>query len=195
MDQIEYDLEKEFEIHLKPNPHNDSHALNEQLSILKNYAEDCDHITEIGVNIGHSTRGFMAGKPKKMIGIDIKHFGAATKRLEDLASHNGIKYEYRVADSMSVVIEPTDLLFLDGNHSYRYVLGELLMHAAKVKKWIFLHDINHEGKPSPVGEPYAVIEGTNDFLKTTNNWVIKLVDKRQVGLMVLERIKEENINE
>lgn len=188
---MSYDLEKEFKIHCKPNPHNDSHALNEQLHILKNYAKQCEHITEIGVNIGHSTRGFMVGKPKKMVGIDIQHFGQATQRIQELAKNNGIEYEYRIVDSLSIEIESTDLLFLDGNHSYKYVFGELNQHSPKVNKWIFLHDINHEGKPSPVGEPYAVIRGTEDFLKATDKWKIKLIDRRQVGLMILERIKKE----
>lgn len=187
----DYNIDKEFEIHCKINPNNDSHALNEQLPILKQYAKKCDHITEIGVNIGHSTRGFMAGRPKKMVGIDYKEYGSDTQKIKDLARHNGIEYDYVLADSLSVTIEPTDLLFLDGNHTYEYVIGELRKHSPNVKKWMFAHDINHEGKMSPVGKPYAVMAGITTFLKENNKWKIKLIDKRQVGLLILERIKDE----
>lgn len=186
----DFDLDKEFEIH--SNPDNSIHySVAEQLPILKSYTSKIDHVTEIGVNIGNSTRGFMAGRPKRMVGIDIKYFGKDTQRIKDLASNNGIDYKYIVADSLSIEIEPTDLLFLDGNHSYDYVFQELVKHSLNVSKWIFLHDITAEGRMSPVGKPYAVLKATYAFLEINNKWKVKLKDERHAGLMILERIKDE----
>lgn len=184
----DFDLDKEFAIHCENK--NSCYTVSAQLPILKDYASKVDHITEIGVAIGNSARGFLAGRPKRMVGIDIKDWGKDTQRIKDLASNNGIDYKYIIANSLSIQIEPTDLLFLDGNHSYDHVLQELIQHSPNVSKWIFLHDINAEGQMSPVGKPYAVLKATNDFLKISNKWKIKLKDERQAGLMILERIKE-----
>ena len=46
--------------------------INEHLPTLKKYADECDHITEMGVREGVSFVALLNGKPKKMVGIDIK---------------------------------------------------------------------------------------------------------------------------
>jgi len=45
--------------------------INEHLPTLKKYAEECSHITEMGVRWVVSTYGLLMGKPKKMISYDI----------------------------------------------------------------------------------------------------------------------------
>ena len=45
--------------------------INEHLPTLKKYAEECEHITEMGVRWVVSTFAFMAGLPKKLISYDI----------------------------------------------------------------------------------------------------------------------------
>lgn len=169
---------------------NPNHAFHSgQGDLLKERAQQVDHITEIGVNIGASTRAFLAGRPKKMIGIDIKDFGPSTQFLKDLAEHNGIEYVYYKMDSLAAPLEKTDILLMDGNHSYEYVTAEFKRYAPYVRKWIFLHDTNAEGRKSPTGKPYAVRKATEDFLNITDEWEIEVDDKRLAGLLILKRIK------
>ena len=45
--------------------------INQHMPTLKKYAEECDHITEMGVRWVVSTFAFLMGKPKKLVSIDI----------------------------------------------------------------------------------------------------------------------------
>ena len=45
--------------------------INENLPTLKRYAEECDHVTEMGVRTIVSTYALLMGKPKKMVSYDI----------------------------------------------------------------------------------------------------------------------------
>ena len=45
--------------------------INEHLPTLKRYADECEHITEMGVRWVVSTYAFLMSKPKKLVSIDI----------------------------------------------------------------------------------------------------------------------------
>jgi hypothetical protein len=48
--------------------------INEHLPTLKQFAEKCEHITEMGVRGVVSTYAFLMGGPKKLIGYDIGEY-------------------------------------------------------------------------------------------------------------------------
>jgi hypothetical protein len=117
--------------------------INEHLPTLKKYAEDCEHVTEMGVNAVVSTYALMMGKPKKLISYDIipvEHFGVGREYLTQLAAAHGIDFSFVEADTTNLSIESTDCLFIDTEHNYLQLKIELLMHAARVRKYIILHD-------------------------------------------------------
>ena len=47
--------------------------INEHLPILKNYAKNCQHITEMGVRSVVSTYALVSANPRKIICIDLHH--------------------------------------------------------------------------------------------------------------------------
>ena len=164
--------------------------INEHLPTLKKYAEECDHITEMGVRWVVSTFAFMMGKPKKLISIDIdpveKH-GIQTIDLITLAKTAGVEFEFVLGDTTEIEIEETDFLFIDTLHTYTQLKKELALHPSKVKKYIGFHDTTtfaQVGEYKEVGLWPAIEE----FLSSNPEWVIAEKFENNNGLTILKRI-------
>ena len=164
--------------------------INEHLPTLKKYAEECDHITEMGVRWVVSTFAFMMGKPKKLISIDIdpveKH-GIQTIDLITLAKTAGVEFEFVLGDTTEIEIEETDFLFIDTLHTYTQLKKELALHPSKVKKYIGFHDTTtfaQVGEYKEVGLWPAIEE----FLSSNPEWVIAEKFEKNNGLTILKRI-------
>ena len=164
--------------------------INEHLPTLKKYAEECDHITEMGVRWVVSTFAFIMGKPKKLISIDIdpieKH-GIQTIDLISLAKTAGVEFEFVLGDTTEIEIEETDFLFIDTLHTYTQLKKELALHPSKVKKYIGFHDTTtfaQVGEYKEVGLWPAIEE----FLNSNPEWVIAEKFENNNGLTILKRI-------
>ena len=164
--------------------------INEHLPVLREYAEKCDTITEMGVRFVVSTYAFAIANPKKIVSIDIIHpndyterYGVSSsyrlKEIEDHCTDNNIIFQFIKGDTKSIEIEETDLLFIDTLHTYEQLKAELNLHSNKVKKYIILHDTF-----SCANE---FIPALNEFLKDNNNWSIHKVYENNNGLTILEK--------
>lgn len=119
--------------------------INEHLSVLKEYAEKCDHVTEMGVRYVVSTFALILAKPKKLVSIDLFHpsyYGDNNRlhSIQNYAKENQINFEFVLGDTLKIEIEPTDMLFIDTLHKYGQLKLELEKHAKNVKKYIVFHD-------------------------------------------------------
>jgi predicted O-methyltransferase YrrM len=175
--------------------------INQHLSILRDYAWNQEHITEMGVRGVISTWALLAGLPQRMISYDIVHVD--TSLVAEHAATAGIEYEFRRADVLTMsVIEETDLLFIDTLHTYAQLRGELARHADRVRKngVIILHDTvtyGHQDEPmyshaSPLARPtYAgkagLLMAIDEFIDANNKWRIELIRQNNNGLTVLRR--------
>ena len=164
--------------------------INEHLPTLKKYAEECEHVTEMGVRWVVSTFAFMMGKPKKLISIDLdpveKH-GIKTEDLVELANSVNVDFTFIVGDTTEIEIEETDFLFIDTLHTYGQLKKELELHANKSKKYIGFHDTTtfaQVGEYQEVGLWLAIEE----FLIANENWVIAEKFENNNGLTILKRI-------
>ena len=164
--------------------------INEHLPTLKKYAEECEHVTEMGVRWVVSTFAFMMGKPKKLISIDLdpveKH-GIKTEDLVELAKSVNVDFTFIVGDTTEIEIEETDFLFIDTLHTYGQLKKELELHANKSKKYIGFHDTTtfaQVGEYQEVGLWLAIEE----FLIANENWVIAEKFENNNGLTILKRI-------
>tara|TARA_Y100000034_G_scaffold127060_1_gene179260 strand:+ start:1347 stop:2000 length:654 start_codon:yes stop_codon:yes gene_type:complete len=124
------------------------------MNILRKYSNDCEHITEMGINQCVSTWAFLINRPNKLISIDIDLSKNPTKHLPEqykginiwlesaqkLAEENDINFEVIESDTREIEIEETDLLFIDTDHTYDCLSKELMLHGKKVKKYIIMHD-------------------------------------------------------
>lgn len=117
--------------------------INENLPILKKYAIECDHVTEMGVRSIVSTWALLAGNPKRLVSIDLLHpsiYGGNLDEVELLTAHAGIDFSFIEGNTLNIDIEQTDLLFIDTLHSYIHLISELRRFHKKVNKYIILHD-------------------------------------------------------
>lgn len=175
--------------------------INEHLSILKKYAEECDHVTEMGVRWIVSTYAFLAAQPKTMVSIDIQHpsnWGASLEDVEIYAQEINCNYKFWQTNNLEIEIEPTDLLFIDTWHSYKQLKAELLLHANKVKKYIILHDTVLFGDQDELNsyndfgwyneyDKKGLLPALNEFLESHTEWVRHEVFMNNNGLTVLKR--------
>ncbi len=180
----------------------DGSDINEHLPILREYAEKCDTITEMGVRFVVSTYAFTIANPKKIVSIDIIHpndhterYGVSSsyrlKEIENYCTDNNIIFQFIKGDTKSIEIEETDLLFIDTLHTYQQLKAELNLHSNKVKKYIILHDTFSFAHTDDGGNtncnPCGILPALNEFLKDNNNWSIHKVYENNNGLTILER--------
>jgi hypothetical protein len=155
---------------------------NYNLPDFKRYASECEHITEIGVHFIVSTWGFLAGHPKRMISIDIEHpsfYGGDLKTVFDGCKEVGIVFNFIQASSHDVILEETDLLYIDSDHTYKHLSGELTLHGNKARKYIILHDT--------ITRAEQLLPAMNEFLEANKHWKVHEVINNQCGVTVLKR--------
>jgi hypothetical protein len=171
----EYTLEKKYE-KAKVTPSD----INMFIPKLREYASKCSHVTEFGVRWIVSTWGLLAGSPKKLVSYDIVHPSQHNAKIEEvygIAKDNNIEYEFNLASSLEAEIEPTDLLFIDTEHTYSHLTKELNLHHKKVSKYIICHDT--------IAFPDVKI-AVDSFVKDNKNWTIKEHLENWPGLIILE---------
>lgn len=165
---------------------------NWHLPILRQYAEDCSHITELGVREVFSTWAFLAVKPRKLVSVDwnkppCEVIKENLDQAIELSEEAGIDFEFITGDSLDIILEETDLLFIDTWHTYHQLLSELMLHSGKARKYILAHDT----KPSAFPGMFAAVE---DFLTVNPQWAIKENFDTQTGMTVLERVSDSETN-
>ena len=140
----------------------------------------------------------MAGLPKTMRSYDIRECSPViTQLLYDLASENNIDYRFKIQRSIEIIIDQTDLLFIDSLHLYEHLKKELEMHHTKVNKYMIFHDtvecatsgMDIKGKRYPNKGLMIAIE---EFLLGNQEWVIKEHFMNNYGLLVLKRREQIN---
>ena len=164
--------------------------INEHLPVLFELAKKCDHITEMGVRTGVSTRSFLMSKAK-IISYDIESNQGVVSLIEE-ATLAGKDATFIEADVLKIDIEETDLLFIDTWHTYDQLKQELSIHANKAKKYIVFHDTNTYGLKNEGGEITGTSQGLLpaiiEFLIDNPHWRFKKFLTNNNGLTILERV-------
>lgn len=163
--------------------------INQNLSILHELAQECKHITEMGVRTGVSTRAFL-NTEAELISYDIQ-LNDTVSKLFAQAKQQGKKVSYVQADVLSIDIAPTDLLFIDTLHTYTQLSAELARHADKVKKYIAFHDTYTFGLRGEDGKDNrGLLTAIIEFVINNPAWRFKTFRTNNNGMTVLERVKE-----
>lgn len=161
--------------------------IKEHLPTLLKYAQECDHITEMGVRSVVSTWAFLLGCPKKMVSYDVEYHSNIEKALV-AAKEAGIQFDYILKDVLKTQIEETDFLFLDTWHVYEQVKKELEIHSSKVKKYIGFHDTtSYEWNGEGTGYK-GIWPAIDEFLQNHPEWKIAERYFNNNGLTILKRI-------
>jgi hypothetical protein len=180
------------------------------LPVLYQYAQDCDHVTEMGARGGNSTKAFLYANPKKFVSYDYQyetpepHLKNEVDQLISIFEKSkeiGVNCQYIGADVLTVEIEETDLLFIDTWHCYSQLHKELELHSTKVKKYIAFHDtslygivgegypsldINHPNRNSMDGSG-GILRAIEEFLYENLEWNIEYQSKDNNGLIIITK--------
>lgn len=150
--------------------------INEHLPVLLEYANKCQHVTELGVRAVVSLWAFLASSAAKVVAVDIL----------DVAVPDVDKLQFICSDDLEIELDETDFLFVDTLHNYVHCIQELELHSDKVRKYIGFHDtaiFGEHGDDGQKGLNYAISE----FLqKGTFREIYRT--KRNNGLTILERV-------
>jgi cephalosporin hydroxylase len=159
--------------------------IHQHIPTLYFLANQCDHVTELGVRWGTSSAAFLYSRAK-VKSYDIELTDQA-KNLFAIARDQGKTAELIQADSLSIEnFEKTDLLFIDTKHTYEQAIQELYKYHSHVKKWIVLHDtelFGETGEDKTLGLNHAVTE----FLLNYPEWQIGIKLSNNNGLTILSR--------
>lgn len=164
-----------------------SSDINEHVPTLRALASQCEHVTEFGVRRGVSTVALLMGQPKRLVSYDV----AASPEIGPLMQKRGAcNFEFRIGDSRSAVIEPTDMLFIDTKHTGEQLAAELANAAGKVRRWIVLHDTETFGEVGEDGGP-GLTYALRDFMRANPQWSVVKNDPKNNGLMILSQLPED----
>ena len=178
--------------------------IKEYMEMLFEVSKECFHITEMGVREVNTTWAFLYGlslsgkQPKRLVSYDL-YYHPNIDIAKRVAKDNSIDFTFLVGDTGAVSIEPTNLLFIDTEHTYQHLWKELCLHAGKVSNYIFVHDTsgvygtsedwpwNHPRRGSLTKEQYGMWAGCCDFVKENPDWEIVTRYTDGNGMTILGR--------
>lgn len=150
--------------------------INEHLPKLREYANMCEHVTEMGVRGCVSLHAFLASKAKQVVAIDI--LNVATPIIS--------KLKFICASTLEIEIEKTDFLFIDTYHTYEQLKKELNLHAKNVNKFIGFHDTFIFGTNGEDGGK-GLLQAITEFLQENKEWQMEYHTNNNNGLSIIAR--------
>jgi len=168
---------------------NDNSDICQHLPTLKQYAEKCDSIVELGVRSIVSTWSFLAAKPKRLFSVDIQHpesyeeydpKGCNLKLVYDLAFEQGTSFSFLQADTLKIELKQCDLIFFDTLHTYEQLSKELELHGNKANKYLIFHDTETYGM--------ELLPAISEFMKSNPHWIPEAAFTNNNGLLIIKRV-------
>lgn len=163
--------------------------INEHLITLRYYADQCKHVTELGVRKGVSTWAFLSSMAKRVVSVDVNHpdeNGGSLQEMRDASIEAGIDFTFILANDLNIELEETDLIFFDTLHTYGHLSKELILHSGKARKYIIFHDTTQYATVGVDGGE-GIERAIREFLTQNPVWTIKEVYTNNNGLVILEK--------
>lgn len=159
----------------------------DHMETIRRYSIDCQRITEFGVFDCTSTWALLAGHPQQLTSYDIAR-RSEVDEVEAASQGSSTIFKFVLADTASIEIGETDLLFIDSLHTYAHLTVEFQKHADKVRKYILLHDTVTFGHTDENGNTPGLWLAVEEFLAAHPEWVVHEHFTNCHGLTVLRRI-------
>lgn len=163
--------------------------INEHMPILRSYAQECSHVTELGVRAVVSTWAWLDAKVPTIRCYDL--FDPPVENLLEaylFAQENNLDFSFTRADVLQTTLEPTELLFIDTWHVYRQLKQELYLHGLVASKYMIFHDTTTYGRVGEDGSRLGLQDAIDEWLFYNRSWRLKEVFTNNNGLTVLERL-------
>lgn len=170
--------------------------INEHLHDLYTLACNCTHVTEMGSRFGSSTKAFL-NAPVSLRAYDLEIHNPLMN-LFKIARKAGKDVEYNRGNTLELLIEPTDMIFIDTWHSQHQLREELKLHGNAARKYLAFHDTHTYGvrdeqtdwAANPNRKAVAgqgLLPAIIDFVIANPHWEFKMHKSNNNGLTVLER--------
>lgn len=158
----------------------------EHLPTLKKLGERVETITEFGVRDAYSTIAWIMAKPKKLTCYDcVQISDEKLAFFEQKTRQNGTDFTFHKASTLNISIEPTELLFIDTNHTYKQLSAELKLHGNKAQKYIVFHDTVKFGLYGTDKKTPGLIQAIKELLLDQPAWEVLAEHKNCNGLTIL----------
>ena len=161
----------------------------EHLNTLRTYAQGVKHVTEFGMRLGVSTVALMVARPNVLITYDIDKKEQEVAYLEEQSKIYGVDFRFKLEDTRTAVIEPTDILFIDTLHTYDQIKEEL-RNSEFVSKYIIFHDTVSFGYKGEMPDTNGIMPAILEFLGENKEWCIEKHYTNCNGLLILVRSGE-----
>jgi len=141
---------------------------------------ECDSYTELGVNQGATLAAAMLKNPKKVRAYDIKldPYNHARHLFNQYAVDHSIDYTIYESDTLSCILDPVDLLYIDTLHRYEHLTKELARHGDKATKYIIFHD---------TAAQQGLKKAVQEYVTAHSEWTIVNDCTINVGFMTIKR--------
>lgn len=161
-------------------------SIHQHLTVLRDTASGCRHVTELGVGDGWSTLAWLLVQPEELVLVDLG-YQPCFKALEKMAGRT--KITYWVSDSRLVELPETDLLFIDTIHTYDHLSTELFLHGDKSRRFIVLHDTTTFGEVGEDRRSPGLWRAVEEFMESDreDDWKILHRHHHNNGLTILQR--------
>jgi hypothetical protein len=158
--------------------------IHEHIPFLYQLAIDSSSIIEFGVRYGMSTRAFLYSNTP-LISYDLK-LESNIGKLFYYAKQHGNNVQYIQANTLDLVIDNVDLLFIDSLHTYDQLTEELRLHGNKANKYLAFHDTYSYGLIGEDGNK-GLLQAIIEFIIKNPHWHFKYHFTNNNGLTVLQR--------
>ena len=169
MEPWNYNIVEEKYQYLKSAPSD----INEHLPTIKKYTEECDSVLELGVRWIVAAYAFLAGNPKKYVGMDL-----------DEPSRWGADLDPAIYNSLPNF----DLIFIDTDHTYEQVKNELEIYHKKCNKYLMLHDTVSFRYGGFKEDKKGIWEAITEFLENHPEWELWESFANNNGLTILKHV-------
>ena len=170
--------------------------INEHLPVLRDYADHCYNVLELGHRNGCSASAFLASEATIVHSVDINHC-RSWHRFEHLLKESKSKKEFKFWKSHSIAWTPVrkeyGLIFFDTLHTGPHLLEELIKYSPHALHWMILHDTETLGEVGEQGDTKGLRWAILEFLlkaEDGESWRVAKHLPNNNGLTVLERCRD-----
>ena len=165
--------------------------INEHIPVLKEYADKCDVILELGVRAVVSTWAFLKSleennsEGRKLISNDLVKYPQVDEALQSAKDAN-LDFTFIEGSDLDVELPECDFCFLDTWHTEEQMEAEMKIVPQKVRKYLAFHDtetfaISGEDQRPGIWKPIQ------NFVTENPNWTIEYKTARNNGLTIIRR--------
>jgi len=161
----------------------------EHVATLKDLAASCTHVTELSCWLKPADVALALGVGES--GTFVSVCRGAKPQWGKLTAQMGERFVPHVAEPNAFAVEPTDLLFVDTEHTADALMPILERNHSRVRKYLIVHCTDTFGEVGDQSDRPGVMHALRTFCLKHPEWVVKRHDRANHGLMVLSRCPED----